>query len=57
MDVNDRLTRLEDAVIDLATVLSEGHLDRLDAHIAQGVVEAGRRFQGFHQAVINEREA
>jgi len=26
MDVNDRLTRLEDALIDLAVVVSGGHL-------------------------------
>jgi len=36
MDVNDRLTRLEDALIDLALVVTEGHLGRLDAHIAPG---------------------
>ena len=55
MDVNDRLSRLEDALIDLATVVSEGHWDRLDAHMAPGVVEAGKRLQAFHRSVINER--
>ena len=56
MDMNDRLTRLEDALIDLALVVTEGHLGRLDAHIAPDVVEAGKRLQEFHRAVINERE-
>ena len=56
MKTNDRLTRLEDAVIDLAIVVSEGHLERLDAHIARGVVEAGIRLQAFHRSVQSERE-
>lgn len=56
MDTTDRLSRLEDAVIDLAIVMSEGHLSRLDAHMAPDVVEAGKRLQEFHKAVINERE-
>jgi len=56
MDDDDRLTRLEDAIIDLAIVLSEGHLSRLDAHMAPDVVEAGKRPQEFHKTVINERE-
>ena len=55
MDVHDRLTRLEDALIDLAPVVTEGHLGRLDAHIAPDVVEAGKRLQSFHHEVINER--
>ena len=43
MDVNDRLTRLEDALIDLAVVVSEGHLDHLaSANMSPVVVEAGR---------------
>ena len=54
--MTDRLTRLEDALIDLATVVSEGHWDRLDAHIATDVVEAGKRLQEFRKAVVNERE-
>jgi len=56
MDVNDRLTRLEDALIDLAIIVTEGHLTRLDAHIAPDVVEAGKRLQAFHRAVMGERE-
>jgi len=55
MDVNDRLTRLEDALIDLAIVVSEGHFGRLDAHIAPDVVQAGKRLQRFHAAVTGER--
>jgi hypothetical protein len=55
MDLNDRLTRLEDALIDLAIVVSEGHLTRLETHIAPDVVEAGKRLQAFHRAVSNER--
>ena len=47
MDVNDRLTRLEDALIDLAIVVTEVHLTRLDADFARTVVEAGRRLQAF----------
>lgn len=57
MDMNDRLTRLEDALIDLALVVTEGHLGRLDAHIAPDVVEAGKRLQAFHHEVVNERES
>jgi hypothetical protein len=56
MDVNARLTRLEDALINLAIVVTEGHLARLDTHIAPDAVEAGKRLQAFHQAVISERE-
>ena len=55
MDVNDRLTRLEDALTDLAIVVTEGHLSRLESHIAPDVVEAGRKLQAFYRAVINER--
>jgi hypothetical protein len=57
MDIDDRLTRLEDAFIDLAVVVTEGHLERLDAHIAPDAVEAGKRLQGFHEAVVKERQA
>jgi hypothetical protein len=56
MDVNDRLTRLEDALIDPAIVVTEGHLSRLSSHIAPDVGEAGRRLQAFHRAVVGERE-
>jgi len=56
MDANTRLTRLEDALIDLAVVVTEGHLTRLESHIAPDVVKAGKRLQAFHQAVIGERE-
>ncbi len=56
MNVNDRLTRLEDPLIDLAIVVTEGHLSRLEAHISPDVVVAGRRLQEFYKAVINERE-
>jgi hypothetical protein len=58
MDVNDRLTRLEDALIDLAMVVSQGHLANLDAaNMSSDVVEAGTRLQAFHSAVINERSS
>ena len=57
MDVNDRLTRLEDALIDLAVVVSGGHLDHLaSANMSPDVVGAGRQLQAFHRAVIDERE-
>ena len=57
MDVNDRLTRLEDALIDLAVIVSEGHLDHLaSANMSPVVVEAGRQLQAFHRAVIDGRE-
>jgi hypothetical protein len=56
MDQNDRLTRLEDALIDLVIVVTEGHRNRLDAHITPDVVGAGRRLQAFHRTVTNERE-
>lgn len=56
MDVNDRLIRLEDALIDLAVVVSGGHLDHLAAaNMSPVVVEAGRQLQAFHRAVIDER--
>lgn len=57
MNVTERLDRLEDALIDLAIVVSQGHLDHLDsANMDPQVVEAGRRLQSFHQAVVQERE-
>jgi hypothetical protein len=57
MDANDRLTRLEDALVDLAVVVSEGHLDHLAAaSLSPAVREAGRQLQAFHRAVIDERE-
>ena len=56
MDVSDRLTRLEGALIDLAIIVSEGHLAHLgSANMSPDVVEAGRRLQAFHQAVTDER--
>jgi hypothetical protein len=55
MDANERLTRLEDALINLTIVVTEGNLGRLGAHMAPEVVEAGRGLQAFHQAVTNER--
>jgi hypothetical protein len=51
----DRISRLENAVVDLATVLSEGHPERLDAHIGAKVVEAGQRLQAFLEDVVSER--
>ena len=57
MDMNDRLTRLENALIDLAVVVSGGHLDHLaSVDMSPVVVEAGRQLQAFHSAVISERE-
>ena len=56
METNDRLTRLEDALIDLALVVTEGHLGRLSSHIAPEVVEAGERLQEFHREVVGERD-
>ena len=54
--MDDRLTRLEDALIDLAVVVSGGHLSHLvSANISADVVKAGQRFQAFHQAVTDER--
>jgi hypothetical protein len=55
MDVNDRLIRLDNALIDVVIVMTEGNLSRLDAYMAPDVVAAGTRFQAFHRAVINER--
>jgi hypothetical protein len=57
MDISERVARLEDALIDLAIVVSEGHLSHLvSANISPDVVKAGQRLQAFHQAVANERE-
>lgn len=42
MAVSDRPTRLEDALVDLAIIVKEGHLAPLDAHIAPGLVEGGK---------------
>jgi hypothetical protein len=55
MDVNDRLTRLEDTLIDLVIVVTEGNLSRLGAHMAPDVRDAGTRLQEFNRAMINER--
>ena len=58
MEVSDRLTRLEDALIDLTlVVVTEAHIGRLDAHIAPDAVEAGRRLQSFHHVVVNQRQS
>ena len=58
MDVNDRIARLEDALIDLAIVVSEGHLAHLvSANISSDVVKAGQRLQVFHRAVTDERDS
>ena len=57
MDLDARLTRLEDALIDLAIVVTEGNLARLGAHMAPDVVAVGTRFQAFHLAVINKRSS
>jgi len=57
MDLNDRITRLEDALVDLAIIVSGGHLSHLvSANISTDVVEAGQRLQQFHQAIAGERE-
>lgn len=57
MDVTDRLTRLEDALTDLAIIVTEGNWGRLQAHMAQNVAAAGRRLQEFHSVVSQERDA
>jgi|GEM_PF-1331992 hypothetical protein len=55
MDEPDRLTRLENALIDLVVVVTEGNLARLGAHMIPEVRDAGERLQAFHLAVKNER--
>jgi hypothetical protein len=35
MDENDRLTRLEDALIDLTIIVTEGNVARLGAHMTR----------------------
>ena len=40
MDVNDRLTRLKDTLIDLGFLVTEGHLG-LASRMAPNVMEAG----------------
>jgi hypothetical protein len=56
MDVNERLIRLEDALVDLATVVTEGHMARLGTRMPLDVRYAGERFQAFHTAILIERE-
>ncbi len=56
MDENERLTRLEGALIDLAIIVTEGNLGRLGAHMAPEVREAGHRLQEFHRSVVEERQ-
>lgn len=55
MDDVERLTRLEDAVTDLAIVVTEGNWGRLQAHMSTEVAAAGKRLQEFHKAVVEER--
>jgi len=57
MDLTDRLTRLEDALTDLAIIVTEGNWGRLQAHMAPDVVAAGRRLQEFHKTVSEERSS
>ena len=57
MEMNERLARLEDALIDLAIVVSEGHFAHLgSANMSPDVVESGKRLQAFHQAITDERK-
>ena len=57
IDTVVRLTRLEDAIIALAIVVSEGHLAHLDAaNMSPDVVAAGKRLQEFHRIVTDERK-
>jgi hypothetical protein len=41
---DDRLTRLEDAVMDLAMLVSDGNPDRLPARVDEAAGSAGSRF-------------
>jgi hypothetical protein len=55
MDDVERLARLEDALTDLAIVVTEGNWGRLQAHMSTEVAAAGKRLQEFHKAVVEER--
>ena len=57
MNEADRLTRLEDALTDLAVIVTEGNWGRLQAHMAPDVAAAGKRLQEFHRAVTKERSS
>jgi hypothetical protein len=55
MDSEDRFTRLENALVDLLLVVTEGHATRNHSHINPAANAASRRLEEFYTAVSAER--
>jgi hypothetical protein len=56
MDAEDRLTRLENALVDLLLVVTDGHATRHHSHINPTANAASRRIEEFYTAVTSERQ-
>ncbi|HXX90676.1 MAG TPA: hypothetical protein VEI83_10685 [Acidimicrobiales bacterium] len=57
MDGAQRLTRLEDAVVDLATIVTEGAISRPSVLVGPEGTEASRRFMEFLSQIREERSS
>jgi hypothetical protein len=56
-DIAYRLDRLEDALIDLATIVTEGAISRPSVLVGPEGTEASERFTAFVSAVRMERSS
>ncbi|HMK99365.1 MAG TPA: hypothetical protein VK428_04180 [Acidimicrobiales bacterium] len=54
-DLSERMTRLEDALADLATLVAEGTIPRPSFCVGSAAEEASERFVAFLGAVRRER--
>ena len=55
MDAADRLERVEDALVDLATLITEGTISRPAVLVGPEGTDASKRFLGFVEAIREER--
>ena len=55
-DLSKRVTRLEDALVDFATLVAEGTIARPSLFVGAAAEDAGERFAAFIGAVRRERE-
>jgi len=54
-DLSKRVTRLEDALVDFATLVTEGTIARPSLFVGAAAEDAGERFAAFVAAVRKER--
>jgi hypothetical protein len=55
-DLSERVTRLEDALVDFATLVTEGTIARPSFFVGAAAEDAGERFVAFTRALRRERE-